>query len=334
VEQPRQSEAKALDRHADYGGQALIEGIMMRSREWLVIGLLGASGEITLLHKRIDPWYAHNKLTRLPFIRGLFAMYDTLVEGYKALELSANATLSEEEQKPLSPWAMAGTLLLALVLGLGLFVALPNLLVSFFDKRITNVWLLNLAEGGIRLLIFFLYVAGISLMPHIRRVFAFHGAEHKTINAYEAGEPLEPEHIKPYSTLHPRCGTNFLFLVIVVGILIFALTGWQQEWYLRIAWRLVVTPVVVALSYEVLKVAGRFRDNFFGKLLAAPGMAFQKLTTREPDTDQLRLAAAALKELIALVEGKAPSSQPVEAYLASKAKDPVDGGTGPAQTET
>lgn len=361
MEQPQQFSCSTLERKADYGGQALIEGIMMRSKEWIVIGLLGQDGSVRLLHKKHEPGYMKSKLARLPFVRGVFAMVDTLIEGFRALDISANAALeaelaegkrkkqeeqpeqSEQEEqpektdKPISPFMMGLTMLAAIALGVGLFVWLPNWVANLSKLLLAanpstagyaeNVIVLNIIEGTVKLFIFFLYVLVIGFMPQIRRVFAFHGAEHATINAYEAGEELTADKVLPYSTLHPRCGTNFLFLVIVVSIIAHIFLGWQGSGLVRLGLRVLMLPLILGVGYELLKLAGKYRDTLLGGLLAAPGMMFQKFTTRRPDEGMVRVAIEALDELLWVASGKTPRSEVYTSGLPIKQEEAANGHT-------
>ena len=253
-------------------------------------------------------------LGRIPFVRGLTMLWDTLVLGVRALMFSADAALQEEDVE-FSGTMMWGTLFAALGLGVGLFTILPMFLVSLADRYITLPVLSNLAEGLVRLGLFLIYLLAMGRMPDIQRVFAYHGAEHKTVNAYEAGSPLTADAVRPFTTAHSRCGTGFLLVVLVFFVLLTSLLG-RPPLVWRLLSRLALLPVVAALAYEFIKFTARHGDNRLIRLLVAPSLRLQKLTTREPDDHMVEVAIAALKTVAnADVEG-APLSTPAAASRA------------------
>jgi uncharacterized protein YqhQ len=289
------------------GGQALIEGIMMRGPKKQAIVVRTADG---LVNKVEDLKLLKDKypIVGLPVIRGAVNFISSMANGIRALMFSAEYMPEEEQEQPskLDQWiekrfggekADKLIITLAVVIGagisVGLFILLPTLLAGFLDGYIHNAILRNLAEGVVRILIFLGYLWLATKMKDIRRVWAYHGAEHKSIFTYEKGLELTVENARGQSRLHPRCGTSFLFIIMIVSILVFSLVSWSNVW-IRMGLRLLLLPVVVGLSYELLKLAGRY-DNLFTRILSAPGKALQRLTTAEPDDSMLEVALEALK---------------------------------------
>jgi len=314
-------------RELNYGGQAVMEGVMMRGgRHWTVCAR-SPSGELVLYSEPLTSLVHRSRVLRWPFLRGLTVLWDSLGLGLRALMWSANVALGEDEDVSFVGPLAWGTVALSLALGVGLFVLLPTLLVGCLDQHITSLVLTNLAEGVIRLLLFVGYIAGIGLMPDIRRVFAYHGAEHKTINAYEDGAPLEPTAVAGYSRAHTRCGTGFLLLVLVIFVVVSTLIG-RPPLLLRLVSRILLIPVVAGISYEFLKlIAEYYERSALVRLVAAPGLALQRLTTREPDLDMLEVGIGALQELLRCqglptqkgVEGKeTPGEKETESQLGER----------------
>ena len=282
------------------GGQAIIEGVMMRGPKEIAMAVRKPNGEIIVDKKPVSSIVQKYKLLKIPIVRGVISFIESLVIGIKALTFSANFFEMDEgeEGEPKEPEKLSNVLIyltvaFSLMLGIGLFFMLPLFLVRLVESSIPNDIVKNLAEGGVRLLIFLIYVVAISRMKDIRRVFEYHGAEHKSIHCYEKGEDLTTDNIKAMSRLHPRCGTSFLLIVMVVSILIFTMLPSGIPLWQRAAYRLSLLPVVAGLSYEVIKFAGR-KCNWFTKLISAPGIWMQYLTTREPDESQIEVAVAAL----------------------------------------
>lgn len=272
------------------GGQAVIEGVMMRGPEFIATAVREPSGNITIQKERLTSITERYPILKKPMIRGVVSLAESLVYGLKALSFSAQA--AGEEEETLSTKEIAMTMIFSLGLAILLFVIIPTFAAKYIHSAVTDSRLLNTFEGILRLAIFFLYIWGISLMKDIQRVFQYHGAEHKTIHAYEAGEELTVENIRKYSRLHPRCGTNFLLIVMVVSIIMFAFLGWPDLW-LRILSRVVLLPVVAGIAYEIIRFAGRSKARWVAYIIA-PGLWLQNLTTREPSDDQLEVAVAAL----------------------------------------
>ena len=273
------------------GGQAVIEGVMMKGPTRIATAVREPSGNIAV---RVEPVHSLGDrfpLLKKPLLRGVIALGEALVYGIRALSFSAQA--AGEEGEELSSKEIALTMLAAFGLAVLLFVVLPTYATKFIQSVVSEPYLLNLFEGVLRLTIFFTYVGVISSLSDIRRVFQYHGAEHKTIYAYEAGIPLEIESIRKYSRLHPRCGTNFLLIVMVVCIFMFAFLGWPDLW-LRILSRVVLLPLVAGISYEIIRFAGSC-DNPLVAMLMKPGLWLQYMTTREPSDDQIEVAVRALE---------------------------------------
>jgi len=300
------------------GGQAVIEGVMMRAPRNMTVAVRTPSGEIVLrkdaLNLLADRW----KFLKWPIIRGAVTLFSALALGMKALNFSANCALEEqgtgpdakkqEKPKPLTNLALGTTMALSIGLGLLLFFYLPLYLTQLMKDMLpvtqASSLAFNLVDGVIRIAIFLLYIVAISRMKDIRRVFEYHGAEHKAIYAYEAGDELTVGNAKKYSTLHPRCGTSFLLIVMVLSILVFSFVPKGSPFYVKALSRLVFIPLVAGLSYEFIKFSSKARNNPAVSALIAPGLWLQKLTTREPSDDQLEVALRALGEAVAMEDGK------------------------------
>jgi len=281
----------------DYGGQAVMEGVMMRGRNSMAVAVRHPSGRIVIHNEPLKSPLYTSRWWRLPFLRGLVVLWDTLVLGMRSLIYSANVALEEEEVEFRGP-AVWGLVLVSLTFAIGIFFLVPLLLVGLIDRFITSALVSNLIEGVLRLGLFLGYIGLIGLLPDIRRFFAYHGAEHKTINAYEAGAPLNPASVTAYTTAHTRCGTGFLLFVLVLSIFVFALLG-RPPFIWRILSRLLLIPLIVSVIYEFIKFAARHQDNPLLRALVSPGLALQSLTTREPDEEMLEVAIAALESLLA-----------------------------------
>lgn len=272
------------------GGQAVIEGVMMRGPKYIATAVREPGGTIAIDKSALSSVADKYPLLKKPMIRGVVALIESLVYGLKSLSYSAQ--VAGEEGEELSDKEIAMTMVFALVLGIGLFVILPTYAAKAIHTSISDPILLNLLEGLLRLVIFFAYIFGISRMKDIQRVFEYHGAEHKTIFAYEAGVELTAENIRPYSRLHPRCGTNFLLIVMIVSIVLFAFLGWPNLLE-RIVSRVILLPVVAGIAYEIIRFAGRSEKQWVA-IAITPGLWLQNLTTREPSDDQIEVAVAAL----------------------------------------
>ncbi len=269
---------------------------MMRGQKTVATAVRRPNGELIIQNKPLSSIYT-GRMRKAPFIRGVIVLLESMVLGIGSLIYSANVALEEEEEKISggSVWLM---LLFSLVLAVGLFFLAPLFLTKLLDPYIGSSLVFHLIEGGIRLAIFLGYLWLMSLLPDIKRVFAYHGAEHKTINAYEDGAPLEVKAIGKYSTAHARCGTAFLLAVLIIAILVFALVGRQEVWLMVLS-RVLLLPVIASLGYEVTQFGARHLKNGFVRAMMAPGLWLQKLTTREPDDRQVEVAIAALESVLA-----------------------------------
>jgi uncharacterized protein YqhQ len=310
---------------APVGGQAVLEGVMMRGvSTWAVavrkplpeqLGPDGeglpageaAHGEISVVSFPLVSWTKRRRAFRWPVIRGVVALVESLAIGFKALGISANAQLGEDEED-ISSGVWAGTVVAALALAIGLFFVVPVGITSLFKDKLGSAFLFWLVEGLLRTTIFLGYLWLLSRLNDLRRVFEYHGAEHKVISTFEAGEELTPANAARYSRLHPRCGTSFLLIVMIVAIFVFAPLG-LPAWYLLVASRILGVPLIAGLSFEVIKWAGRNRRKPWVRTIMWPGMQLQKLTTREPDADQLAVAIAALEAVLAVEDPRAASAE-------------------------
>ena len=279
-----------------YGGQAVIEGVMMRGRKSITVAVRDPSGEIVLHSEPLEGAFYDSVWRRIPFVRGLLILADTLILGTRTLMYSANVSLSEEEVELTTP-AIVATVIFSLGVGIALFFVLPLVLVGFLDRFIASSLLSILLEGLIRLSLLLLYLSLIGLVPDIKRVFAYHGAEHKTIDAFENGSPLNAREVSAHSTAHSRCGTSFLLVVVLLSVIIFAFLG-RPPMVWRIISRVLLIPVIAGISYEFIRFTADHGDNPLVKTLTVPGMALQTLTTREPDEPMLEVAIAALKPVL------------------------------------
>lgn len=276
----------------EIGGQAVIEGVMMRSPDHLVISVRKESGDIKVKKERIRKL---KRPFRAPFIRGIVSLIDSLVMGIKALTWSANQASGEEDE--LKARDIAFILGVSFAFAILFFVALPLYLTKLIT--INKGILFNLIDGIIRIAVFIVYVLVISAMKDVKRIFQYHGAEHKAVNCYEKGEKLTIENVRKYPTLHPRCGTAFLVIVLIVSILIFSVIV-SEDFWIKLSSRILLIPVVAGISFELLKFAGKHRNNRLIRILNAPGLAVQRITTKEPDKDQIEVAIRALKETLKL----------------------------------
>lgn len=294
------------------GGQAVIEGIMMRGPEKIAVAVRKPDGDIIIDEKENK---IKGGIRKIPFIRGVFSFVDSMATGIQALMFSANfydedGTAKTEKtedgkqnEENMPGWMMALTILSSLAISIGLFIALPNLIASFLVPAInaeneSNTVLYNLVESIVKIVIFLGYLILVSQMKDIQRVFEYHGAEHKTIFCYENGEELTVENVKKYKRFHPRCGTSFLLFVIVISIIVFSVIGRFDSKIINILVRIALLPVVAGISYEIIRFAGRHTENKWISWLNKPGMWLQRLTTREPDESQIEVAIQALKVVL------------------------------------
>jgi uncharacterized protein YqhQ len=290
-------------RDAPLGGQAVLEGVMMRGISTWAVAVRNPEGEVAVTTEPIVSWAKRHRALRLPVIRGVVALAESLKIGFRALGISANAQLvaadGEEEPEPIGGLTWALTIALSLTLAIGLFFVVPVGATSLIKDQLGSAFLFWLVEGLLRTAIFIGYIVAISRLSDLRRVFEYHGAEHKTISCYEAGDRLIPARAERYSRLHPRCGTSFLLIVMVLAIFVFAPIG-LPAWYWLLASRILGIPLIAGLSYEVIKWAGKNRRKPWVRALMWPGLMLQNLTTREPDRDQLAVAIAALESVLSV----------------------------------
>ena len=300
-----QNEKQSCAIKTSVGGQALLEGIMMKGPEKSAMAVRKPNGEIDL-----SVWDT-KKLTgirKVPFIRGTFNFIDTLIQGYDCLMKSAEISGQEEEPDKFELWlnkvfgksagAVFGSIItfVAAALAIGLFFGIPALICGFIGNYVENKILLSAIEGVIKIAMFLAYIIGVSKMSDIHRTFMYHGAEHKTIFCYEQGLELTVENVRKQQRFHPRCGTSFLLIVLVVSVLVSSIITWESV-LIRVALKLIMLPVTVGISYEIIKFAGR-HDNWLTRIISAPGLWFQNFTTQEPDDDMIEIAIAAVKPVL------------------------------------
>ncbi|MEK7777104.1 MAG: DUF1385 domain-containing protein [Chloroflexota bacterium] len=288
-----------------YGGQAVIEGVLIRGRRFSSVAVRRPDGQVATQVSPLSSVYT-GVIRRVPLVRGIVVLVETLVLGTRALMYSANVSI-EQEGKEMGRWSMGVTMTISLGFAVGIFFLLPLLVASLFHgflgPGVGGDILFNVVEGGVRLALFLGYVWGIGFIPDIRRVFAYHGAEHMTVKAYEANDPLEIAHIRKYSTAHPRCGTAFLLVVMVMAILVFAFLGRPPIFWLVLS-RIVLVPVIAGLAYEVIRFSGGHQNSALVRLVVAPSLMLQALTTRQPDDDQIRVAVHAMRTTLAADQGQ------------------------------
>jgi uncharacterized protein YqhQ len=281
----------------NYGGQAVIEGVMIRGRTAMVTAVRRPNGEIATEVKPLSS-ATESKTRRIPLVRGVVVLIEAMVLGIQSLFHSANVALEEEDEK-ISSKAIWGMMLVSAVLVIALFFLAPLFMTRWVNSYIpdSNSLVFNLIEGAIRIVIFIGYLKLVSLMQDIKRVYTYHGAEHKAVNAYEAGVPMEVNALKSYSRAHVRCGTSFLFFVLLIAIIVFSLVGVWDIWLMVVS-RIVLIPVIMGLGYELIYFGAKHTNNWLMKILLAPGLWLQSLTTGEPDDKQLEVAIAALNKAV------------------------------------
>ena len=290
-----------------YGGQAVLEGVMIRGQRFACIAVRRPDGSIALKADPLSQLFT-GPLRQLPVVRGVLVLAETLVLGMRALTWSANVAI-EEEGEELGAGGVALTMAVALLFAIGLFFLVPLAASRPFEGLAGSDVISNVLEGVIRLAVFLAYIYAIGRMEQIRRVFMYHGAEHMTVHAQEDGVPLDAAAVRQYPTAHPRCGTAFLLVVMVVAIAVFAFTGREPLWWL-VSSRIVLVPVIAAIGYEVIRFSGAHAGNPLVKLITAPSLALQSLTTRQPDDDQIEVAVAAMSHALAADAGKDAETAP------------------------
>ena len=288
-----------------YGGQAVMEGVMIRGQRNMSVAVRRPDGSIALLCTPLSQLFT-GRLRRVPLLRGVIALIETLTLGMRALSYSANVGV-EAEGEELSSGAVAGMIGVALVFGVGLFFVIPVFASRSLEGWVGSDLVTNVIEGIIRLGIFLGYFVLIGRMEGIRRVFMYHGAEHMTVHAQERGDPLDVESVRKYATAHPRCGTAFLLVVMVIAVVAFVFVGREPLWWLIVS-RIVLVPVIAAAAYEVIRLSGRYSANPLVGLITRPSLALQSLTTRQPDDDQIEIAIAAMTQAIDADEAQVAAS--------------------------
>jgi uncharacterized protein YqhQ len=299
------------ERDAPVGGQAVLEGVMMRGVSTWAVAVRKPAGDVEVKTFPLVSWLKRHRALRLPVVRGMVALVESLRIGFSALNISANAQLPPGEdgkEEELGGGAWIGTVIVAIGLAVGLFFLLPVGITSTFKSELPNSVVFVVVEKAIRITIFLGYLFLISRLKDLRRVFEYHGAEHKTIACYEAGRELTPENARRYSRLHPRCGTSFLLIVMIVAFFVFVPLG-TPAWYWLFASRVLGIPLVAGLAFEVIKWFGRNRRKRWARALMWPGLQLQRLTTREPDLEQLAVAIAALQAVLAVEDPLAASDE-------------------------
>jgi uncharacterized protein YqhQ len=284
-------------RPATYGGQAVIEGVMIRGRRTIGLACRKPDGGIYRYREALDSPLLTSKVARAPFVRGVFVLWESLRYGMRMLMRSADVQLAEEDRK-LKSGGSSAFMLVGLAVALVLFIGVPYAATGVLRGLLPSTLALNVAEGLLRLALLLGYLVAISFLPDIRRVFAYHGAEHMTIHAFEHGDPLDELHIEPYPTAHPRCGTAFLLFVVVIAIAVFAFVP-RVNLLVDLAVRLVLVVPVASISYEVLRLGAGHEDNPLMRLAVAPGLLLQAITTRRPDGPMIEVAIASLEEALA-----------------------------------
>ena len=290
------------------GGQALIEGVMMQSKDKRAIAVRKSDGKIVIKKNKIKSWISEKNIDKIPFIRGSFILIENMIEGVNSLNYSSEFFIDEDEEEDkfdlflkkifkdrANDVIVSISMVLAMILSIGLFVLIPTFVGGLFSNIISSKVILNLIEGIIRILILFIYIVLISKNKDIERTFQYHGAEHKAVYCYENNLELTVENARKFTTLHPRCGTNFLFIVMSTSIILFSFFGWPNP--LRVVMRILCIPIVAGISYEIIRFLGKY-NNKFTKIVAYPGMMLQKFTTKEPDDSQLEVALEALKAVV------------------------------------
>jgi uncharacterized protein YqhQ len=293
-----------------YGGQAVLEGVMMRGRTFMAVAVRAPAKNIVVRSEPLPRHLYGGVIQKIPLVRGMTMLWDALGLGMKALMFSADVQMSDaggepaSDGKPAEPASLSKplawtTVVIALIFGIGVFFVTPLVVVGVAEHFLggANAFWSNLAEGLIRLCLLVGYVALIGTMPDVKRVYAYHGAEHMTIHAWEHNDPLDPSHVSRYSPAHPRCGTAFLLEVVAISIVLFAFLG-TPAWWLRVLSRVLLIPVIAGIAYELLRLGGRYPDSVFMKVIVAPGLLLQALTTRYPDESQMEVAIASMEELL------------------------------------
>jgi uncharacterized protein YqhQ len=283
-----------------FGGQAVMEGVMMRSKDHMVVCVRQPNNEIVTKTEELHSLSEKYRFLKLPFLRGILALFETLYSGIKGIYFSTNAAFGDDEEESLNPKEIAVVVAVAICLSILLFSVTPFFLTSLLNFG--GGVLFNIVEGIVRLSFLLGYLAAISLVGDFKRIFQYHGAEHTAINAYESGVELNVENARKYSRFHARCGTSFLLIVTLISILFFSIMP-SADYLVRLSYRVLLIPVISAVSYELLKLSDKYRDSRIMRVLVAPGLALQHLTTRQPDDEMIEVALKAVKEVERLQKG-------------------------------
>jgi len=280
-----------------FGGQAVMEGVMIRSRDHLVVCVRQPNNEIVTKTEELHSLSDKYSFLKLPFLRGILALFETLYSGIKGIYFSANAAFGDDEEESLNPKEIAVVVAVAICFSILLFSVTPFFLTSLLN--LGGGVLFNIAEGVVRISFLLVYLAVVSLFGDFKRIFQYHGAEHTAINAYEAGVELNVENVRKYSRFHARCGTSFILIVTLISILFFSILP-SADYLVRLSYRVVLIPVISSVSYELLKLSDRYRDSRIMRVLVAPGLALQHLTTRQPEDEMIEVAIKAVKDVESL----------------------------------
>ena len=294
-----------------YGGQAVMEGVMIRGRRHFSLAVRRLDGRVSVVSEPLSQIYT-GRLRRVLLVRGILILMETLVLGVKALNRSATMMMEDQvgESEEVPRWLMGLVLTVAMALGVGLFAIVPLFASRPLESVIDSEPLVNFIEGLIRLAVLIAYIGGIGFLKDIRRVFAYHGAEHMAVHTYESGLPLEVDNVRRFPQAHPRCGTAFLFTVMVVAILVFTFIPRSPLWWLILS-RIVLIPAIAAVSYEIIRFSAAHHGNALSRLISYPGLLLQRLTTRVPDDSQIEVAICAMATAVAADEGTLPAPQQV-----------------------
>ncbi len=285
------------------GGQAVVEGVLMRSMKNMAVAVRKPNGQIAVKKRKIHSLRDKYKVLNLPFIRGILNMVEMLTIGVRELNYSANMAMDEEEEE-LGAMELIGSLALAFIFAIGMFKFVPLLLAEFASRRFAfveeNYIMFNLIDGIAKITLFILYIYIISFMKDVKRLFEYHGAEHKTVYCYEARQKLTAKNIRKFPTQHPRCGTSFIIIVLLLSIFVYTFIPQSLGFWTKLSLRILLLPIIAGISYELLKFSAKYTDNIFVGLLSAPGLLIQKITTKEPDENQIEVAKKALEGVLSM----------------------------------
>jgi len=290
------------EKKLNVGGQAVIEGVMMRSPNYWAVAVRKPNGEIEVKKDKLKALSEKTKFFKMPIIRGVIMLISALVLGIKALNYSASVAFEDEEEENMPDWQIYLTIGFAFAIAIAVFFVLPLYLTKLMNFK--SYFTFNIVDGVIRIVFFLAYVYFISFFKDIKRVFQYHGAEHKVIYNYEEKGTLNIDEAMKYPTLHPRCGTSFLIIVLLISILVFSMVPKSSPFYVKVLSRVVFIPLIAGISYEILKLSAKYKDNFLVKLFILPGLWLQKITTKEPDKSQVEVAIKALEEVLILEKGE------------------------------